>query len=47
MVLETAVNGRVDWIVTFNRRDFALTERLFGIVPLLPGEALRRLEEGK
>jgi putative PIN family toxin of toxin-antitoxin system len=47
MVLETAVNGRADWIVTFNRRDFALTERFFGIAVLSPGEALRRLEEGK
>jgi putative PIN family toxin of toxin-antitoxin system len=47
MVLETAVNGRADWIVTFNRRDFALTERLFAIAVLSPGEALRRLEEGK
>jgi putative PIN family toxin of toxin-antitoxin system len=47
MVLETAVNGRADWIVTFNRRDFALTEWLFGIAALSPVEALRRLEEGK
>jgi hypothetical protein len=35
------------WIVTFNRRDFALTERLFGIAVLSPSEALKRLEEGK
>jgi hypothetical protein len=47
MVLETAVNGRADWIVTFNRRDFAPIEKLFGIAALSPGEALRRLEEGK
>ena len=46
MVLETAVNGRADWIVTFNWRDFALTEKLFGIAALSPGEAFRRLEEG-
>ena len=44
-VLETTVNGRADWIVTFNRRDFAPAERLFGIAALSPGEALRRLEE--
>lgn len=44
MVLETAVNGRADGIVTFNRRDFAPVTRNFGIVLLSPGEALSRLE---
>ena len=47
MVLETAVNGRADGIVTFNRRDFAPAERLFGIAALSPAEAVRRLEKGK
>jgi putative PIN family toxin of toxin-antitoxin system len=43
MVLETAVNGRADAIVTFNRRDFAPAAR-FGVAVLSPGEALARLE---
>jgi len=45
MVLEAAVNGRADGIVTFNLRDFGpLTER-FGIPALSPGEAMRQLEK--
>jgi hypothetical protein len=45
MVLETAVNGRADGIVTFNRRDFAPATRQFGIAVLLPAEALSRLDQ--
>jgi predicted nucleic acid-binding protein len=44
MVLETAVNGRADGIVTFNRRDFAPVQQ-FGIAVLSPAEALSRLEK--
>jgi predicted nucleic acid-binding protein len=44
MVLEAAVNGRADGIVTFNRRDFAPASRLFGLAVMSPGEALARLE---
>jgi predicted nucleic acid-binding protein len=44
MVLEAAVNGRADAIVTFNRRDFEPLSRQFGIVALSPGEAMKRLE---
>lgn len=44
MVLETAANGRADGIVTFNRRDFALAQRQFGIAVLSPSDALSRLE---
>jgi putative PIN family toxin of toxin-antitoxin system len=44
MVLETAVNGRADAIVTFNVRDFGVAPRDFGIAVLKPGEALRRIE---
>ena len=44
MVLETAVNGRADAIVTFNRRDFGAATRQFGIPVVSPGEAARRLE---
>ena len=43
MVLETAVNGRADALVTFNRRDFGDAPGQFGIVLLSPREALRRL----
>jgi putative PIN family toxin of toxin-antitoxin system len=46
MVLEVAVNGRADWIVTFNTTDFAEAADRFGIEVLLPNEAVRRLEEG-
>lgn len=40
MVLETAVNGRADAIVTFNKRDFLPAARHFGVQILLPREAL-------
>lgn len=43
MVMETAVNGGADAIVTFNRRDFSPTAAKFGIEVLLPREALERL----
>ena len=44
MVLETAVNGAAEALVTFNRRDYAKAERAFGIDILLPVEVLRRLQ---
>ena len=40
LVLEAAVNGRADAIVTFNRRDFGPASR-FGIGVILPREALK------
>ncbi len=43
MVLEAAVNGRADAIVTFNRRDFGDAPKRFGVKVLLPREALRSL----
>jgi putative PIN family toxin of toxin-antitoxin system len=43
MVLETAVNGRVSAIVTFNLRDFGGVPTKFGIDVLRPAEALRRI----
>ena len=43
MVLEVAVNGRADAIVTFNRRDFRPATAQFGIEVLLPGAAIERL----
>ncbi len=45
MVLETAVNGRADAIVTFNVRDFATAPGQFGIEVLKPAEVLRRLNQ--
>lgn len=42
-VLEAAINGRADAVVTFNTRHFAQPARRFGIELLRPGEALRRL----
>jgi putative PIN family toxin of toxin-antitoxin system len=44
MVLETAVNGQADAIVTFNRRDFLPQAERFGTAVLSPGEALKRQE---
>lgn len=47
MVLEAAVNGGADAIVTFNLRDFAGAVTQFGINVLSPREALRKLEYEK
>jgi predicted nucleic acid-binding protein len=44
MVLEAAVNGRADALVTFNVRDFGGVPSLFGIEVLLPREAIRRIK---
>lgn len=44
MVLETAVNGQADAIVTFNVRDFTGVAGRFGVEVLTPGQALMRLE---
>lgn len=43
MVLETAVNGRAELLVTLNRRDFAPGAARFGIRLASPAEALTRL----
>jgi putative PIN family toxin of toxin-antitoxin system len=43
MVLEAAVNGRADAIVTFNRRDYGNAPARFGIDIVSSGEALRRI----
>lgn len=44
MVLEAAVNGRADAIVTFNVRDFREVAGRFGVMVLAPGEAWKALE---
>ena len=43
MVLEAAVNGQADAIVTFNRRDFGDVPARFGIAVMSPADALRSL----
>jgi putative PIN family toxin of toxin-antitoxin system len=43
MVLETAVNGRADLLVTFNQDDFAPAGKHFALEIVLPSEALHRL----
>lgn len=43
MVLEVAVNGHADAIVTFNFRDYGNIPDKFGIQLLKPAQALRRL----
>ena len=44
MLLELAVNGRADAIVSVNTRDFLPAAQTFGIEVLRPGEFLRRLQ---
>jgi putative PIN family toxin of toxin-antitoxin system len=43
MVLEAAVNGRADALVTFNMRDYGEAPARFGLELLLPREALGRI----
>ncbi len=42
MVIECAVNGKADLIVTFNIRDLRVAQEQFGIRVLTPREFLRR-----
>ena len=43
MVLEAAVNGQAAGIVTFNRKDFGLAPKRFGISLWMPSEALHKV----
>ena len=43
MVLEAAVNGRANALVTFKVRDFGAAPAHFGIEVLLPRDALKRI----
>ncbi len=45
MVLEAAINGKADALITFNRRDFGDAPGRFGIALLSPQQALRRTSE--
>lgn len=44
MVLEAAINGQADALVTFNVRDFGKAPDQFGIALISPQEALRRIK---
>jgi putative PIN family toxin of toxin-antitoxin system len=43
MVLETAINGQADALVTHNVGDFELAARKFGLRVMRPGELLKEL----
>lgn len=43
MVLEAAVNGRADALVTFNLRDYGDAPSRFGVELLLPRDMIRRI----
>ena len=43
MVLETAINGQADLLVTFNLRDYGSAPQQFGIQALRPADALKRI----
>lgn len=45
MVLETAVNGRADALVTFNIRDYGPVPQRFGIELLLPRTVVGRIRQ--
>lgn len=46
MVLEAAVNGQADSLVTYNTRDFKDAAARFGLPVQLPGEFLQELSDG-
>ncbi len=45
MVLDAAVNGRADAVVTFNVRDFGTVPSRFAVELLLPREAIKRIKQ--
>lgn len=45
MVLETAVNGRANLLVTFNVRDYGTAPARFGIEVMAPREAVERISK--
>jgi len=45
MVLEAAINGHADGLVTFNVRDFGSIPSQYGIEVLLPRQAIRRIQQ--
>ena len=45
MVLEAAINGRADAVVTYNVADFAGAARRFDILVMRPADVLRRVKK--
>jgi predicted nucleic acid-binding protein len=45
MVLETAVNGRPNLLITFNVRDYGNVPARFGIEVMTPREAVERINK--
>lgn len=45
MILEAAVNGQADYIVTYNIKDFDIAAKKFGIRVLRPGELLEEVRK--
>jgi putative PIN family toxin of toxin-antitoxin system len=45
MVLEAAVNGRANLLITFNVRDFGTAPARFGIEVMTPREAVERISK--
>lgn len=45
MVLEAAINGQANALVSFNVRDFGTVPKEFGIALLTPRDALKRLSQ--
>jgi predicted nucleic acid-binding protein len=45
MVLEAAINGRADALVTFNVRDYGDAPSRFGVEVLLPRQAIIRIRQ--
>jgi len=43
IILEAAINGRADALVTFNMRDFGMAPSRFGVEALLPREVIARI----
>jgi putative PIN family toxin of toxin-antitoxin system len=46
MILDLAINGRAEALVTSNTKHFAGTKKRFGISVLSPGELLEKIREG-
>ena len=47
MILETAVNGRTDLVVTMDLRHLKQGLKRFGILAAMPGPALRLMRAGR
>jgi putative PIN family toxin of toxin-antitoxin system len=45
MVLEAAVNGRANALVTFNVQDYGTAAARFGVDTLLPRDAIKRIRQ--